>query len=149
MRSIISAAALMFSTPAAAQDRSIIAECGASSGHAFFAAPSTQGWADDRISGGRLRFTLDDAGNPNIIFIDARGGTVDAAADGGTLILTRIDAEEGEFGMLLVYRATGVVETYNVLNMPGGGKRVLWTSNKPRIGQVGLSKVGAYTADCR
>jgi hypothetical protein len=130
-----------------AQAQDVLAECGASSGHAYFLTPQ-DGWIDDRISGGTLRFTVDGAGNPNIIFVDAAGQAIDAAADGGRLLFSRLDSDRGEFGVVVIYASTGVVETYNVYQLPGGGRRLLWTSNKPRIGSIGLTKVGAYVAEC-
>lgn len=140
------AAILLFASHGA-QAQTVLAECGESSGHSYFLTPE-EGWVDDRITGGSMRFTVDGAGNPNIIFVDASGHAIDAAADGGRLLFSRLDRERGEFGVVLIYVPSGVVETYNVHQLPGGGRRVLWTSNKPRIGSIGLTKVGAYVADC-
>lgn len=140
-------ALLAYGVSAEAQE--VLAECGASSGHAYFLTPQDEGWVDDRISGGTLRFTVDGAGNPNIIFIDATGQAIDAAADGGRLLFSRLEGSRGEFGIVLIYASTGVVETYNVYQLPDGRRRVLWTANKPRIGAIELTKVGAYMADCR
>jgi len=149
MRGLILATALaglLASSPAEAQE--VIAECGASTGRALYLTPREIDWAEDRISSGRYKFTVDGAGNPNIIFTDATGTAVDAAADGGRLIFSRLAPDRNEFGVVLIYPSTGVVETYNVLTTSDGRRRLLWSSNKPRIGAVELSKVGAYTADC-
>lgn len=132
-----------------AQAQQVLAECGASEGHAYYLTPRDQGWVDDPTTGGRVRFTMDGAGNPNIIFVDAGGRPIDAAADGGRLIFSRLDQAQREFGVVLIYPSTGVVETYNVYNVGNGRRRLLWTSNKPRIGSIGLTKVGAYTAECQ
>jgi hypothetical protein len=148
IRHVLGIIALLTSgTGAQAQD--VLAECGASTGRAYYLTPQDQGWVDDGITGGSLRFTADGSGNPNIIFTDATGLTIDAAADGAQLLFSRLDSDRAEFGVVAIYASTGVVETYNVYQLPGGHRRLLWTSNKPRTGPIGITKVAAYSAVCR
>jgi len=132
----------------AAHAQDTLADCGASVGQSMFLSPLDTGWVPDQISKGRIRITADGRGNPNVIHTDATGLSLDAAADGGRIMFTRLDTERGEFGVLVVYASTGVVESYNVSTAPGGTRRLLWTSNKPRVDGSGLIKVGAYAAPC-
>jgi hypothetical protein len=104
-------------------------------------------WSDDRISTGAYTFVADGKGNPNVIFKDSSGLTIDSAADGGSLFFSFIHAEMGEFGIVAVYETAGVVETFNVVTTPAGKRKLLWTSN--RSGKsMRLTKVASYTADC-
>jgi hypothetical protein len=124
----------------------VLAQCGASAGHAYY-EDSKPGWQPDRISTGRFIFTVDGAGNPNVLFKDVRGKIVDSAADRGLITFTRQGSRE--FSIVVIYPEDGTSETYNIVNkVQGAGRRLLWTSSKVGGGPGMITKVGAYAADC-
>jgi hypothetical protein len=133
-------AALVASAPVSAE---VLADCGASKGKAFY--PVEGSWSDDGISKGSFIITVDGAA-PNVLFRDASGTIVDAKADGADVRFAHMDAERGEFGIVASYKATGVIETYNV-RTGEKGRELFWTSNK--TGKRGVAKVAAFVAPCR
>lgn len=145
MRKILSIIAVLAgSFTCGAANASILARCGASDGQAYYDGESR--WGPDQISKGSFEFVADDKGNPNVYFIDATGGRTDSAADGAKLSFSFIHPELTEFGIVAVYEATGVVETYNVINSSAGQRKVFWTSNKSKAAP--LAKVSAFVANC-
>lgn len=122
----------------------ILAECGSSNGSAYYNSEGK--WSEDGISQGGFVFTFDDSG-PNVLFRDAGGKFVDAKSDGGTITPTHATPERGEFGMVVSYPTTGVVETFNIVRMDDGKRQLLWTINRP--GKQKFSKVAAYVATCQ
>lgn len=135
------AGSLSIAVPASA---TVLAQCGASSGQAYYDGENV--WGVDQISKGSLSFVADDKGNPNVYFRDASGGVTDSAADGAKLMFSFIHPNLGEFGIVAVYEQTGVVETYHVITVAGGKRRLFWTSNKSKAAP--LAKVSAFVADC-
>ena len=147
--SIALAALIALGAGSAANAQEILADCGASSGYSYFPTGPEPGWTEDGVTGGSLRFTVDRAGAPNIVFVDATGVQSDAAALGARMSFSHRNPARGEFGIVLVYPDLGLAETYNVVRLTDGRRRLLWTANRPRPPQVDIIKVGAYTADCR
>jgi hypothetical protein len=133
----------LFSASVSAE-ASVLARCGASTGHALY--DGEKSWITDRISKGSFEFVADDKGNANIYFIDASGGRTDSAADGAKLSFSFIHPKLNEFGIVAIYEATGVVETYNVIRSSTGRRRLFWTSNKAKAAT--MAKVAAFAADC-
>jgi hypothetical protein len=138
------------SVPARAQAATdVIADCGASSGKTYFLAPGAPAWYDE-AGQGRLVFTLNARGKPDLLSRDGNGASRSAAAEGAAIVLTRVDAEAREFGLTLVYPKTGLVETYNVVKLGNGARTLLSTVNMARIGaNRAVVKGGVYTAICR
>jgi hypothetical protein len=138
----LAALTLTYALPSSARS---LAECGASFGQAHYDVEGT--WGPDQISKGSYSFVADGKGNPNVLFRDATGVVVDAAADGGKVSFSFIHPNLGEFGMVVIYEGSGVVETYNVITAPSGERKLYWTSNKSRAAP--LAKVAAFVAACR
>ena len=137
----IAGSLLVFTSPASA---AILARCGTSSGQAFYEDAGT--WTPDKIGKGGFEFVVDDKGSPNVHFVDTTGGLVDAAADGAKVTFSFIHHELGEFGIVVIYEATGVVETYNVIKTSTKSKVLYWTANRSMASQ--FSKVSAMVAQC-
>jgi hypothetical protein len=127
---------ILFSNAALAQT---IADCGASSGKAFyFDQPDAQGWMDDGISSGVIALVKDGA-NVDILVKD-RIGTISARSQGATVTL--LDVVDPFITVLVDY--------------PGGSKElytfdtkrrvVAWTQHK--FG-VMFDKVQAMVAQCK
>lgn len=133
----LAAAAL---TPAKAE---VLATCGASYGQARHEGEAD--WTADAITGGAFRFTLDAQGNPNVLFKDARGGVIDAAASGAEVYVAFADDLHAHIGFIVIYPDDGLIETYTIYAL--AGKRTLqWTSNK---GNALLPpRVAAFTSAC-
>ena len=120
----------------------VIAECGASQGHAFYLrgpmVPVDQaGWTEDGLSNGQFIFSIND-GKPQIIFRDAVGMR-DAESDGATVVLLHADPAAGLYSVLLVYGQTGTVENYAFRLASDGSSEAVWSS--VRIG--GMIQKGA------
>ena len=138
----LSALAVAGYTPAFSRP---LAQCGASAGQAYYDSEGV--WGPDQISKGSYSFIADDKGNPNVLFRDASGRVIDAAADGGRVTFSFIHPDRAEFGMFVVYAEAGVVESYNVITSAAGGRKLYWTSNRSRAAPI--AKVAAFVANCR
>ena len=123
----------------------VLATCGASAGKAYFVDQGGT-WRDDRISRGSFSITVDARGNPNVLFEDALGGVVDAAADGAATFLMHLSSNKRDFMLMVAYEKTGVAETFNVITGPDGTRQALWTTSRPH-GSV-FPKVAAFRAVC-
>lgn len=122
----------------------VLAKCGGSTGVSYFA--NEQKWEQDGISRGEWTFIADGKSNPNVIYKDTTGSFTDSAADGGRVSFTFIHPERGEFGLSVVYEQAGVVETYNIIRTPSGGRIALWTANKSN--SANFPRVSAFVATC-
>ena len=138
----IVAAGMLMTNPLRAE---VLAHCGPSYGKTFFVDHGNR-WTDDAISGGSMTFTIDAKGNGNILLGDATGGVTDVAADGGEIILFHLTPNRRDFLMAVVFVATGVVETFNVVTGTGGERQVLWTTSRPE-GSI-MAKVAAFRSLC-
>lgn len=133
-----------------AQDATdVLAMCGASTGQGYFIFPSFSDWHEDGIKDGRITFKSGGpSGKPNVVHKDALGVT-DARAEGAVVVIVPSGSDKRGFAASVIYPSSGVMETYSVLTLADGKRRLLWTSNKAHVGPNGqLSKVAAYTADC-
>jgi hypothetical protein len=128
----------------------ILAKCGESTGQGYLNSPAISGWHDDGVTGGWITFVSEDENHKaNVLSHDATGATIDARAEGAVVVIVPKASDAGGFAASVIYPKTGVMETYSVLTLPDGQRRVLWTSNKAHVGPGGqLSKVAAFTAEC-
>lgn len=132
------------SFPMALAQAETLATCYAPKGKAYY---SDEGrWSDDGINAGEFLFTVDGKGNPNLLFKDVTGKTIDAAADGGTVAFSFVNTAQRSFGIVVLYSGAGVVETYNVVTGEGGTRSVYWTAN--RAGLFGPGKISAMVGRC-
>jgi len=142
---LIAAPLLGCAIPANAE---IVADCGPSAGRSFYLTPQRDGWVDDGVSGGRILFDLRGPTDMNIIFRDATGSLVDTERDGGATFVVRHSEGFAEFTAVALYPATGVIETFAITDLGNGTRQLLWTSNKSRVGALGITKVSAFVSEC-
>lgn len=123
----------------------IVADCGASSGKAYYAHPDRNYWQDDQISEGRtLIDTLPDGG-ASVVVRNAMEETSDVRDSGGKPVVLAHTPDWSEFTIVVAYEG-GTVETY-MLTDKGGFRSLLTTVSRHTSGPV-PPKVSAYVARC-
>jgi len=138
---------LVTAAPAHADTKaSAVASCGASAGMAYWAGVAHPQWSPDTIRGGSYTFSADDQGKIHIYFKDATGQTVDAEEDGALVQVLSVRSELGAFSVLVSYADAGVAETYSVVRLPDGKRKLLWTQSRMGWGQP--AKIASFVADC-
>ncbi|MBX9645073.1 MAG: hypothetical protein K2W91_13370 [Novosphingobium sp.] len=108
--------------------------CGGSKGKFLWLDhPEKEGaqWEDDGIDGGALAF-LEDAKGPNIVVKDAALNFGDLRSDGAEITVLHRDSDSPIISTWVVaYRASGIVQTHNIVKSNTGQLVDIWTSNKP------------------
>jgi hypothetical protein len=130
-------------TPTYAATNTVLAACGASEGVAFYKADGR--WSDDRLSAGAFTFVVNDKNEPNLLFKDSSGAITDARADGADVTFSFVDPAKREFGVVVNYSESELIETYSLIHGTDKALYLQWTVN--RVGGV-MPKVAAYTATC-
>ena len=136
----------LVSFPMSSLSAALLARCGGSQGKALFVGAGETSWSDDAMRKGQFLFVTDDQGNPSLLYYDTTGLIHDVKNEGGLVWLSYKHPDKLSFGIIVSYQDEGIVETYNVVSKPSGGAELLWTVN--RSGQPGMTKVGAYEAEC-
>ena len=123
----------------------IVADCGASSGKAYYAHPNRNHWQDDETSEGRtLIDTLPDGG-ATVVVRNAMEETSDVRESGGKPVVLAHTPNWSEFTIVVAYEG-GTVETY-MLTDKGGFRSLLTTVSRHTSGAV-PPKVSAYVSRC-
>jgi hypothetical protein len=133
---------LSFPWPAQAK---IVADCGASSGKAYYAHPDRNVWQDDETSGGRTLVDVLPDGNATVIIRNSMNDTSDVRDVGGKPLVLSRAADWSEFTIIVAFEG-GTIETYLLTNK-GGFRSMLMTVSRHSAGPV-PPKVSAYVARC-
>lgn len=129
--------------PAAAK---IVADCGASSGKAYYAHPDRNVWQEDEASGGRTLVDVLPDGNATVIIRNAMNDTSDVRDVGGKPVVLSRAPDWSEFTIIVAYEG-GTIETY-LLTSQGGFRSMLMTVSRHSAGPI-PPKVSAYVARCQ
>jgi hypothetical protein len=131
----------------AAPGAEVLAICGGSKGRAYFLDTVERGWVNDQIGQGRIILLRLPGGKLDILYRDASGRYSRPSEEGGDVQMTYAREASKEFGAVVVYPRTGVVESFNFLKDVPEGRVVLWTSNKAESA-MGLRKAAVFIAKC-
>jgi hypothetical protein len=123
----------------------IVADCGASSGKAYYAHPDYNRWQDDETSGSRTFIDTLPDGSATVVVRNAMEETSDVRDSGGKPIVLSQAPDWSEFTIVVAYEG-GTVETYMLTNK-GGFRSLLTTVSRHTAGPV-PPKVSAYVASC-
>ena len=123
----------------------IVADCGAASGKAFYANPTSNQWQDDQTTDGRTLVDILPDGSATVIMRNAMQETSDVRDKGGKLIVLGRTPDWSEFTLAVVYPG-GTIETY-MLTDKGGFRALLSTVSRHSAGPV-PPKVAAYLSRC-
>jgi hypothetical protein len=124
-----------------------LAVCGSSAGKGLY-LDKEQEWENADISDGRIVIVQLPDGKLDMIFRDASKTFYSALKDGGTINFTYNDKKSSQFGIVVEYPATGVIETHNFMLAPNGDRVDLWTTNKNISSIATIQMVSAYRAKC-
>ena len=100
--------AALITPPVSAFAEGLQFQCGASSGHSYYAdqglAAGRGGWSEDGISDGEIVFRIDlDEATASVRFKDATGEWSDASDLGGTTAIWHVQTNPVTFGISVVY----------------------------------------------
>ena len=102
--------------------------CGSSEGYSYYFGES--GFVDDEISSGKTTLTIDDEGNPGILFVDVTGKIKSVSSQGGDVRLQGASNTGANWiasysdGTLLVYSLnTTSMKVITYLNNAGSASR--------------------------
>lgn len=123
----------------------IVADCGASSGKAYYAHPDRNVWQDDETSEGRTIVDVLPDGSPTVIIRNSMNDTSDVRDMGGKPLVLSRAPDWSEFTIIVAYEG-GTIETYLLTNK-GGFRSMLMTVSRHSVSSV-PPKVSAYVARC-
>jgi hypothetical protein len=146
--------AALFAPSASAFAEGLQFQCGASSGHSYYAdqglAAGQGGWSVDGISDGEFVFRIDlDQANATVRFKDATGEWSDASDLGGTTAIWHVQTEPVTFGIGVVYSGptATTMEVYALSEIDLERRTARMISTTTRISEM-FTNARLLTADC-
>lgn len=130
-------------------------QCGASTGHAYYAdqglAAGSGGWSEDGITDGEIVFRIDlDEATASVRFRDATGEWSDASDLGGATNIWHVQVDPPTFGISVVYSGASAttMETYIIAEINLERRTAKMTSTTSRISEM-FANARVLAADCR
>lgn len=146
--------AALIAPPVSAFAEGLQFQCGASSGHSYYAdqglAVGQGGWSVDGISDGETLFRIDlDEATALVRFKDATGEWSDASDLGGATAIWHVQAEPLTFGISVVYEgSTGTTtEAYALSEIDLERRTAKLISTTTRISEM-FTNARVLSADC-
>ena len=119
-------------------------QCGSSTGWSYYFAgglvdESQAGFTEDGVTGGKITLVIDDAGNGEVLFVDASGQLGSVTEQGGEVLVMNA---LGGINWFLMY-PDGTLENY-ALNL-ASMKAAAWRNT---VGNQTVAKNSLFVTDC-
>lgn len=126
-----------------------IAKCGELKGHSYYLNNGVtdlkySGWHEDGISGGKTQLILNEAGEFDIMYVDATENIISMKADGAKIFF--ISKAEKDISIVGAY-PSGIIELYSFFQEKDGKNRYSLFSLKTENGTM-IPKRSLMVGDC-
>lgn len=128
-----------------ASAQQVITVCGSSTGKSYYLEPTKDGWVDDGISGGTIKF-LRLATDKYDIVMKSKFNEFSAVGDGATVI--RIHGTDDNVSTFIVIYPLHATEVYQLTLNASGRGTLIWSNLKNRFAPMGITRGSVFIAEC-